>query len=206
MIERSEPPELSAQDVARKVAKYLKDCHPGGVTLEVDPEGARKEEFGWRVRVRPDKEPPKLFEYYEALTDVEMELEEREHLNVFLVPSDPKHPQATATEPQGDEDGMRPHPPAEKPKRRLKGTKQIVAQKVAEYLRDCHPDGATLDVDADGIRKEEYWWEVPVRPDVEPSRSSEYYEALAVVEKALEEHEHLKVFLVPSPSKQPQVT
>jgi len=31
-------------------------------------------------------EPPKLFEYYEALADVEEALDENEKLTVFLVP------------------------------------------------------------------------------------------------------------------------
>jgi hypothetical protein len=201
MIDAPRAGEWSATVVAEKVAEYLKECHPGGVTLEVDPDGVVKGEFEWRVRVRPSHEPPKPMEYYEALTDIEMELEEREHLNVFLVPSDPKYPQASETEPQGDENRARPNRSAAKPKRRLKGTKQVVAQKVAEYLRDCHPGGITLEADAQRIRKEDYWWEVPVRPDVEPWKLSEYYEALAAVEAALEEREHLKVFLAPSPSR-----
>jgi hypothetical protein len=50
---------------------------------------------------------------------------------------------------------------------------------------------------AQGIRKEHYWWYVPVRPSVEPVKRYEYYEALADVEEALAEHENLTVFLVP---------
>jgi hypothetical protein len=206
MIEQDKRAELSEQAVARKVAEYLKDCHPGGATIEVDPDGVQREGSGWRVRVRPSEEPSKRFEYYEALADVAVELQEREHLNVFLVPSDPKYPQASETEPQGDENRACPNRSAHRPKGRLKGTKQVVAQKVAEYLRNCHPGGITLEADTQRIRKEDYWWEVPVRPDVEPWKLSEYYEALAAVEAALEEREQLKVFLVPSPSRDEPVT
>jgi len=33
--------------------------------------------------------PEELYEYYEALTEIEIDLEESEDLNVFLAPSDP---------------------------------------------------------------------------------------------------------------------
>ena len=94
MIDADKPIELSPQIVAEKVAQYLRECHPDGVTIEVDPDGIVKGEFEWRVRVRPSHEPRGPMEYYEALTDVEMELDEQEHLNVFFVPSDPKSPSA----------------------------------------------------------------------------------------------------------------
>jgi hypothetical protein len=76
--------------------------------------------------------------------------------------------------------------------------KQTVAEAVHKYIRDQHPGGATFEVIAQGIRKERYWWYVPVRPSVEPVKRYEYYEALADVEEALAEHETLTVFLVPS--------
>jgi hypothetical protein len=188
--------------VAQKVAEYLNNCHPGGITLEVDPAGVHRGEFSWRVRVRPDREPSKLFEYYGALADVEIELSEREHLNVWLITSDPKQPGPAGEDPQVAKRKASPVRTVRQPKRRRRGTKQLVAQRVAEYLRDAHPGGVTLKVEADHIRKDDYWWEVPIRPDVEPWELSEYYEALARVEKALEERKQLKVFLVPSPALQ----
>src|SRR5947209_16368062 len=90
MIDRTKPTRVTARAVAEKVAEYPKECHPGGVTVEVDPGGVQRRESSWRVRVRPSTEPPKLFEYYEALADVEIELAERDHLNVWLVTADPE--------------------------------------------------------------------------------------------------------------------
>ena len=75
--------------------------------------------------------------------------------------------------------------------------KQTVADAVRKYIKDQHPVGTTLEVIEQGIRKERYWWYVPVRPHVEPVKRYEYYEALADVEEALTEHENLTVFLVP---------
>ncbi len=76
--------------------------------------------------------------------------------------------------------------------------KRTVAKAVRKYIEDYHPDGATLEVVEQGIHKEEYWWYVPVRPNVEPMKRYEYYEALADVEEALEENENITVFLVPT--------
>lgn len=74
--------------------------------------------------------------------------------------------------------------------------KEIV-EIVARYLKDKHPGGATLEALAQGVRHEQDWWYVPVRPSVEPARRYEYYEVLADVEAALEESEHLTVLLLP---------
>jgi hypothetical protein len=100
--------EPNSQRVAQVVNAYLLNCHPSGVTLEVDKSGIHKVRGQWYVPVRPSAEPAKLYEYYEALTDIEMKLDEQEHLNVFLVPFDSKLSQAAGTEPQGDENGARP--------------------------------------------------------------------------------------------------
>lgn len=202
MIEPDAQSELSEQEIAQKVRDSLANRCPGGVTLHVDPQGVHRGEFGWRVRVLPDREPIDLIEYYEGLVDIEMELEEREQLNVWLVTADPTHlPPAETPEISGATAAPTRLPGKLK---RPRGTQQLVAQKVAEYLRDCHPGGTTLEVDADHIRKEQYWWEVPVRPAMEPRKRSEYYEALADVERALDQREHLRVFLLPGDAKLPE--
>jgi hypothetical protein len=81
--------------VAQLVSDRIRDCHPEGVSLEVDEQGIRKVDCQWRVPIRPSAEPVNRYEYYEALTDIEIELSEQEKLNVFLVPRDPKPPQAS---------------------------------------------------------------------------------------------------------------
>ena len=75
--------------------------------------------------------------------------------------------------------------------------KRTVARKVRRYLKDIHPEGAELEVLERGVRREEFWWYVPVRPSQEPDKRSAYYEALAEVEGQLEEKEKLTVFLAP---------
>ena len=72
------------------VRKYIKDKHPGGATLEVVPQGIRQDREWWYVSVRPSIQPPKRFEYYEALATVEQELQKFDNLTVLLLPSVPE--------------------------------------------------------------------------------------------------------------------
>lgn len=82
----------------------------------------------------------------------------------------------------------------------MKPNKQAIAQVVRDYIRDRHPGGITLEVVEQGVRHEDYWWYVPIRPSKEPQKRYEFYETLADVENELEENEHLKVLLVPAGS------
>lgn len=81
--------------------------------------------------------------------------------------------------------------------RNSKLNKRAVARKVRQYLADFHLGGITLEVLDEGVRGEESWWYVPVRPSAEPVKRYEYYEALADVEGGLEEKEKLTVVLMP---------
>ena len=75
---------MTAHEVAEKVRKYLKDCHPGGITLTVVEDEVYPVDTWWRVTLSPSAEPPHLFELYEALADVETALLENEGINVLF--------------------------------------------------------------------------------------------------------------------------
>jgi hypothetical protein len=84
---------MSNQDsraVAETVRRYLEDCHLGGITLDVIDSGVRKEPYWWYVPIRPSAWPDRMFEFYEALAEVEEQLEEREQLKVLLAASEPE--------------------------------------------------------------------------------------------------------------------
>jgi len=81
--------ELNEKGVAEKVREYIRGRQPGGVTLEVDENEIQKVDYWWRVPVRPSAWPAKMFEYYEALAEVESELQEREQLNILLSTGEP---------------------------------------------------------------------------------------------------------------------
>jgi hypothetical protein len=78
---------MSKEQVAELVRERLREFRPGGVTLSVVEEKIRLENDCWRVPVRPSKEPPRAFEYYDVLAEVESQLSEQEDLNVWLVPT-----------------------------------------------------------------------------------------------------------------------
>jgi hypothetical protein len=96
MNDTQEQSVVSEQDVVDAVRKHLKGHQPGGATLEVVPQGIRQHQDWWYVPVLPSVQPPKRFEYYEALANVEKELLKAEHLIVLLVPTVPDAELASA--------------------------------------------------------------------------------------------------------------
>ncbi len=76
--------------------------------------------------------------------------------------------------------------------------KQRIISAVRNSIKDRHPDGAVLEVVTQGVRQDQDWWYVPIRPNVQPTKRYEYYETLADVEKELQKSEHLTVLLVPT--------
>lgn len=71
--------------VTASVRRRLQDRHPDGAILEVLPQGVRQEQDCWYVAVRPDKEPPRLYEYCKALAEVEAEMLVQENILVVMV-------------------------------------------------------------------------------------------------------------------------
>ena len=67
--------------------------------------------------------------------------------------------------------------------REVSGTE--IVEIAGRYLKDKHPGGATLEALTKGVRHEQDWWYVPVRPSFEPPRRYEYYEALAAMSRVL---------------------
>jgi len=90
---------MNKRRVAKLVSTQLQLHHPGGVTIEVAHDAIRREDDFWYVPVRPSAQPPRMYEYYEALAEVEATLEETEGLQVFLVPIIPEGPAGTPSSP-----------------------------------------------------------------------------------------------------------
>jgi hypothetical protein len=81
---------MNEERVLQLVREQLELHHPGGITLDVVPDGLRRQDEYWYVPVRPSAQPPKTYEYYEVLAEVESTLEENEQLQVLLVPIIPE--------------------------------------------------------------------------------------------------------------------
>lgn len=86
----TEPDAAERERVLSIVSERVKTVHPGGANLSVVPENAFYENGGWYVPVLPDKQPPKRYEYYEALAGVSTELGRHENLSVLFVPVRPE--------------------------------------------------------------------------------------------------------------------
>jgi len=80
---------MTEDQVLALVREQLTKHHPGGVTLDIGGGSVRRQDEYWYVPVRPSAQPPKMYEYYEALADVEATLEDHEGVQVFLVPTLP---------------------------------------------------------------------------------------------------------------------
>ncbi len=74
---------------------------------------------------------------------------------------------------------------------------QNIVDTVRRYLEPHQPSNYRLNVIEQGIRHRDNWWEVVVQPDKEDIRSYDYYGRLAEAENDIEEHEDLKILLVP---------
>ena len=90
---------MTEEQVIELVREQLRNHHPGGVTLSVVPEGIHRQAEYWYVPVLPSAQPPRMYEYYEVLAEVESTLEESNQLQIWLVPMVPEEEPASPSEP-----------------------------------------------------------------------------------------------------------
>ena len=80
---------MTKKEAAQKVRERLVGRTPGGVTLCVmDADVYQTGEY-WRVPVNFSRWPERTFDLYEALAEVEDDLQEEEHLNILLATGEP---------------------------------------------------------------------------------------------------------------------
>jgi hypothetical protein len=81
--------ELTPTEVARRLRPYVAKKTVGDITLLLDESRIQLQNGYWRVPIRPSREPNPLFPYYEALADLEDEMQEKEGLKVSIASGDP---------------------------------------------------------------------------------------------------------------------
>ncbi len=81
--------DMTKQEIAQVVRERLVNCRPGGVTLEVVEDDIRRIDGWWRVPVRPSVWPARMYEYYEALAEIEADIQEQRHLDILLSTGEP---------------------------------------------------------------------------------------------------------------------
>ncbi len=80
---------LTPQIVADRVRPYLTGKHIGDISLMLDESRIQLQNDYWRIPVRPSSEPNPLFPYYEALADIEDEVQEKEGIRVTMASGNP---------------------------------------------------------------------------------------------------------------------
>lgn len=81
--------ELSPTEVAARIRPYVLSKRVGDIALSLDDAHISLRNGYWRVPVRPSHEPNPLFPYYEALADIEDEVQEKEGIKVTIASGDP---------------------------------------------------------------------------------------------------------------------
>lgn len=75
--------------VLELVSRRLRRVTLEGVKLDVLDGEIEKRNGCWHIPVRASARPPSMFDYYGVLADVEMDLSEKHHLDVWLVATVP---------------------------------------------------------------------------------------------------------------------
>ncbi len=81
--------ELTAMDVANRLRPYVANKTVGDITLWLNEAAIRLQNGYWIIPIRPSREPEPLFPYYEALADLEEEMQEGEGIKVSISSGDP---------------------------------------------------------------------------------------------------------------------
>ncbi len=74
------------QRIVELVQKYLEPHQPKDFRLEIRPDAIEQEEDWYYVVVEPSREDARSYEYYGRLAEAELDLQDKEHLNILLVP------------------------------------------------------------------------------------------------------------------------
>ena len=78
---------LTTRRVIDLARKYLEPHQPRqGYRLDVLEDGVKKDDGWWYVLVRPDREDIRSYDYYGRLAEAEIDLKDKEHVNILLVP------------------------------------------------------------------------------------------------------------------------
>ena len=87
---------MTPQEVADRVRPYVANKKAGTISLSMDEAHIHLRNGYWRIPVRPAVEPKPLFAYYEALADIEEEVQDREGIKVTIASGDPLYEDATS--------------------------------------------------------------------------------------------------------------
>lgn len=76
-------------EIVELVRKYLEPHQPPDYRLEVVPEGVRQEDDWIYVLVEPSRDDVRSYDYTARMVEAELDLQEKEHRNILLIPAFP---------------------------------------------------------------------------------------------------------------------
>jgi len=82
-------------------------------------------------------------------------------------------------------------------------TKEEVIEVVEKCVKKHENKNWPLEILEEGVRREDGWWYVPIRPGQITDRGMEYYDLLAQIEEDLMDEKKLNVLLVPAGPDEP---
>ena len=80
---------LTPQEVADRVRPYIANKKIGTISLSMDEARIHLRNGYWYIPIRPSVEPEPLFPYYEALADLDDEIQDGEGIKVAIASGDP---------------------------------------------------------------------------------------------------------------------
>ena len=80
---------MTKEFIAEKVRQELAGVEVPGVTLQVVDADVYQADDYWRVPVRPSRWPKRMFDFYEAMSVVEEELQDTQHLKIVIETGEP---------------------------------------------------------------------------------------------------------------------
>lgn len=80
---------ITAEEVAVCVRPYITMRYIGDIALEIDAARIHLRNGYWNIPIRPSRWPDPLFPYYEALAEIEDQVQEQEGLKVTIASGEP---------------------------------------------------------------------------------------------------------------------
>ena len=80
---------MTPQEVVERVRPYVARKKVGTIALSINEAGIHLRNGYWRIPICPAVEPEPLFPYYEALAELNEEIEDGECINVTIESGDP---------------------------------------------------------------------------------------------------------------------
>ena len=80
---------MTKELIAEKVRQEIAGVEVPGITLQVMDEDVYQANDYWRVPVRPSRWPKRMFDFYEAMSAVEEELQDTQHLKIVIETGEP---------------------------------------------------------------------------------------------------------------------